>query len=81
MDGLKLLLEKAGEESIQNMFYNGQSHDHYVTNVFVFASDGTIRAMAINCPGTMHDNVVADWGGIYIKLEKSVGEIWHKVLH
>ena len=30
MDGLKLLLKRSCDEMIQNMFYNGWTHDHYV---------------------------------------------------
>ena len=42
MDGLKLRLQRSGNNKIQNMFYNGWTHDHYVSCVFVFAPDGTI---------------------------------------
>ena len=30
MDRLKLLLKRSCDEMIQNMFYNGWTHDHYV---------------------------------------------------
>ncbi|KAE8953055.1 hypothetical protein PR003_g35126 [Phytophthora rubi] len=30
MDGLKLRLQASGLSEIQNMFYNGWTHDHYV---------------------------------------------------
>ena len=42
MDGLKLYLQQSGNACIQNNFYNGWTHDHYVTNVIVFCPDGTI---------------------------------------
>ena len=37
MDGLKLRLERAGNNNMQNNYYNGWTHDHYVSNFFVFA--------------------------------------------
>ncbi len=69
MDGLKLYLQKSPHQSIQEMFYNGWKADHYVTNVFVFVPDGTIPIAFFNVPGCVHDSQVADWGGIYDKLE------------
>lgn len=69
-DGLKLYLEQAGDNVIQNMFYNGWTHDHYVGNVFVFAPNGCIIASAINAPDAMHDSTIAEWGKVYQKLEE-----------
>ena len=57
MDGLKLYVEASGDEAVQSRFYNGWTHDHYVSNVFYFVPDGTMRFMCINCPGTMHDSL------------------------
>lgn len=78
-DGLKLYLEQSGDTVIQNMFYNGWTHDHYVSNVFVFSPSGLIVACAINAPGSMHDSQICDWGGIYDRLEsmhkKSGGKV------
>lgn len=68
-DGLKLYLEQSGDCVIQNMFYNGWTHDHYVGNVFVFAPNGCIIACATNAPGAMHDSTIAEWGNIHSKLE------------
>jgi hypothetical protein len=42
MDGLKLYLQSSGNSDIQERFYNGWTHDHYVTSVFCFCPDGTI---------------------------------------
>lgn len=42
MDGLKLYLQAAGHAEIQEKYYNGWTHDHYVTSVFCFCPDGTI---------------------------------------
>ena len=68
-DGLKLLLEQAGDTTIQNMFYNGWTHNHYITNVFGFAPNGTIVSMCINAPGSMHDSQLAQFGYIYDNLD------------
>jgi len=70
MDGLKLSLESAGQSNVQNVFYNGWQHGHFVNCVFVFAPNGTIIAGAVNAPGSLHDSTIADWGGIYEKLGK-----------
>lgn len=67
-DGLKLRLEQTNDCVIQNMFYNGWTHDHYVGNVFVFAPSGAIIACAYNAPGSFHDSAIAEWGKIYEKL-------------
>jgi hypothetical protein len=40
MDGLKLRLEKGGDKGTQNNFYNGWTHNHYVSNLFLFFPDG-----------------------------------------
>jgi hypothetical protein len=70
MDGLKLYLQQSGNFEIQERFYNGWTHDHYVTSVFCFCPDGTIPIAFFNVPGSVHDSQVADLGGIYDKLEK-----------
>lgn len=69
IDGVKLYIEQAGSEQIQNMFYNGWTHDHYVGNVFVFGPDGCIVAMVLNAPGAMHDSGIATYGNLYEKME------------
>ena len=70
MDGLKLLLQQAGSINVQNNFYNGWTHDHYVTSVFCFCPDGTIPIACYNVPGSIHDSKIAEWGNIYKKLER-----------
>jgi hypothetical protein len=69
MDGLKLYLQQSGNFVIQERFYNGWTHDHYVTSVFCFCPDGTIPIAFFNVPGSVHDSQVAELGGIYDKLE------------
>jgi len=70
MDGLKLRLQSPGGEIEQSLYYNGWTHDHYATNLFLFSPDGRIRAMYINAPGCLHDSTLAVWSGIYTKIER-----------
>jgi hypothetical protein len=69
MDGLKLCLQQSGDVVLQNMFYNGWTHDHYVSSVLVFCPDGTIPMCCLNAPGCMHDSAIAESGRLYHKLE------------
>jgi hypothetical protein len=69
MDGLKLTLEQSGDALIQERFYNGWTHDHYVSSVLCFCPDGTIPIAFINCPGPLHDSQIAEYGNIYDKLQ------------
>ena len=59
MDGLKLLLEQTGDSIIQERYYNGWTHDHYVSSVLCFCPDGTIPICYINIPGCVHDSQIA----------------------
>ena len=70
IDGLKLYLQQAGNGEIQERFYNGWTHDHYVTSVFCFCPDGTIPVAFFNVPGLIHDSQVAELGKMYQKLEQ-----------
>ena len=70
MNGIKFYLQEAPTTTIQNRFYNGWTHDHYVSCVLVFAPNGTIIMAGINLPGCMHDSEVAHTCDIYDKLEK-----------
>ena len=74
MDGLKLYLQQSGNTQIQARFYNGWTHGHYVTLVFVFCPDGTTPIAFINIPGSVHDSQVAHWGRVYDKLGAVYGE-------
>ena len=69
MDGLKLLLECSSDEDEQNRYYNGWTCDHYISAVLVFCPDGTIPIAAFNMPGSFHDSSVAEYWGVYAKLE------------
>jgi hypothetical protein len=69
IDGLKLWLQRSGNNKIQNLFFNSWTHNHYVCNLFLFSPDGKIQACYVNAPGTMHDSTMASWSGIYKKLD------------
>jgi hypothetical protein len=69
MDGLKLMIEVSSNDDDQNNYYNGWTHDHYVTGVLCFSPDGNIRISCYNVPGSVHDSTVASIGGIYDKLK------------
>ena len=62
MDGLKVALQAAGDEVVQNFYYNGWKCDHFILNVFVFSPVGKICAAFYNAPGTMHDSTMAQLG-------------------
>lgn len=70
VDGLKLPIQKSTNDMVQRRFYNGWTHGHYVSSIFLFAPDGTIPACSINAPGCWHDSTVADYGGVYEKMER-----------
>ncbi len=65
MDGVKLLIEQTGHGDEQNNFYNGWTHDHYVTNLLLFSPDGKVRGCYLNAPGVLHDSTLATWGNLY----------------
>jgi hypothetical protein len=70
MDGLKIILESSGDAVKQNMYYNGWTHDTYVSNLFLFAPDGKIKACFINAPGCLHDSMLATWANLYTQLDE-----------
>ena len=70
MDGLKLLIEKPSTDVTQSQYYNGWTHGHCVSSVFCFAPDGTIPIAFFNIPGSVHDSQIAEWGNVYVKLER-----------
>ena len=74
VDGLKLYLQQAGDSVIQSRFYNGWKHDHYVTNIFAFALNGSVIACTLDAPGTWHDSTLSHWDPC-IPNSKNVGNI------
>ena len=67
-DGIKLLLEKSGDDSKQNYHFNGWKNGHFINCVFVFCPDGKISLCLLNAPGTFHDSTMSDYG-VYKGLE------------
>ncbi len=53
----------------EGYFYNDWRHNRFVTSVFCFFPDGTIPIAHMNLPGATHNSRIADWGGIYNKLD------------
>jgi hypothetical protein len=51
-----------------------------VSNIFVFAMDGTIRICGINAPGTMYDSSVSDYSFVYEKLKEMYQLMGSKVV-
>jgi hypothetical protein len=70
LGGLKCRIEKAPDDIVQSRFYNGWKSDHFVSAVLCFVPDGTIATGFYNVLECCHDNTIADWGGIYDKLER-----------
>jgi hypothetical protein len=70
VDGLKISIRAAGQQHVQRRFYSGWQKDHCISNVFVFATDGTIIAATLNMRGCCHDSMVAKYGYIYGKIEE-----------
>mmetsp|Transcript_26532 Transcript_26532/g.41156 ORF Transcript_26532/g.41156 Transcript_26532/m.41156 type:complete len:394 (-) Transcript_26532:56-1237(-) len=69
-DGLKLQVQQSRDYFVQKRFYNSWKADTFVSNIFVFAPDGRIVICALNAPGVLHDSKLADYGGVYRKLNK-----------
>jgi hypothetical protein len=69
MDSPKLYLQTAGNADIQEPFYNGWTHNHYITSAFCFCPNGTISIAFFDIPGSVHDSQVAEFGNIYNNME------------
>ena len=74
VDGLKLYLRQSGDSVIQSRFYNGWKHNHFVTNIFAFALNGSIITCTLNAPG---HGMIPHWhtGDPCIQNFKNVGKI------
>jgi len=64
VDGLKIPIQKSGDEEIQNSYYNSWLHSHFVGCILVFAPSGVIVACTLNAPGSWHDSYIAK-NGVY----------------
>ena len=59
VDGLWLPILQPGDQYLQNAYYNGWKACCNISNVIVWAPDGTIIWARYNCPGSYHDVTVA----------------------
>ncbi|KAG9127265.1 hypothetical protein FRC07_015077 [Ceratobasidium sp. 392] len=59
MDGLSLPVSVSADPELEKATYNGWLHTHKISNIFVFAPDGTIIAATLNAPGSWHNARVA----------------------
>ncbi len=69
--GLKIPIQKSGDEETQNAYYNGWLHSHFVGCIFAFAQYGVIVSCTLNAHGSWHNSYIAENGGLYTK-SKSV---------
>ncbi len=70
VDGLNLCIKRPPDENIQSLYYNGWTHDQYITNFFVITPDGRSPMAYFNIPGCVHDSQVAELGNSHAELEK-----------
>jgi len=69
VDGLKIPIQKSGDEAIQNAYYNGGLHSHFIGCIFVFSPSRLTVACTLNAPGSWHDSYIAENGGLYDTLQ------------
>jgi hypothetical protein len=65
VDGLKTKIQKSGDEEIQNAYYNGWLHSHFVGCISVFAPSRVIVRCTVNAPRSWHDSYISEIGGLY----------------
>jgi GT2 family glycosyltransferase len=65
---------------MQNIFFNGWTHGHYVSNPFLFSPDGKVRACYINAPGTFHDSTIANMSTIYDLIDNLYERMGSKIV-
>lgn len=58
-DGLKIKLCSKEDAFIQNKFYHRWTQNHYVANVFDFATNEKIVACEVYASGSFHDSTIA----------------------
>jgi hypothetical protein len=59
MDGCSFPVQSSSDLTLQEQYYNAYYGGTKVSNLFVWAPDGTIIHSYCNCPGVMHDSTVA----------------------
>ena len=65
VDGLKLQLQKPGDDRVQNYIYNVWTSNHNINNLFAVAPNGIIVTCVLDAPRLIQDSTVADFGGLY----------------
>ena len=65
VDGLKLRLQKPGDDRVQNYIYNVWTSNHNINNLFAVAPNGIIVTCVLDAPRLIQDSTVADFGGLY----------------
>lgn len=58
-DGVKIPIYTPNKDGEQQTYWNGWVHGHYISNLLMFAPDGTIVHYDINHPGCYHDSRIA----------------------
>jgi hypothetical protein len=59
VDGLHLPIAKSPSFEVENAYYNGWCSSDFTSNLFAFASDGTIIHATVNAPGSWHDTAIS----------------------
>jgi hypothetical protein len=65
VDGLKIPIQKSGDEATQNAYYNEWLHSHFVGCIFVFAPSRVTVCCIIKAAGSWHDSYIVENGGLY----------------
>ena len=68
VDGLKLQLQKPGDDRVQNYIYDVWTSNQNINNVFAVAPNGIIATCVLDAPRSIQDSTVADFGGLYTLL-------------
>jgi hypothetical protein len=79
-DGLKIGIQSTSNFVAPAIHYNGWTHGHYITNIFLFVPDGTLIGAAVNYPGSFHNLTVCTMGGLYDCLQGMYNLCGGKVL-
>jgi hypothetical protein len=69
IDGLKLPIQKSGDESTKNIFCNGWLHSHFVGCILAFLPSGVTVACMINAPCSWIDSYIVENSGLYATLQ------------
>ncbi len=68
LDGVKIGIQKPSDDVRQSHFYNGWTHDHYISNLFLFSPEGQICAAYLNSPVTTYNSTMATMSKVYCEI-------------